>query len=591
MKCDFFQECETAKNLVIDIDLRVDKQVRIADIAKRLLPLNDKIGEVHISANLAYNEQGQSKHTNLPAYAIETDEERIFCILFPTETYATIWQNPGYRSINLLEYHIDKHTEVITEVSDAANTNNQVIYGFPIEGGTEMGEQANVDATLLLPLTQLLQAIDNNIPTVVISTDGYYVRYNIKRTPDGQSWQGVVGKIYFTEDSDGNVGYNNQYYQFTPGFEGKLSDVYTRFLKQRTLANKNNTVQKVDLNISSKTATTNVIDNTAGTGVTLDTATASEAGLMSADDRQKMTLLFDGSLLSKDTPAGYHKHNYLEMADLPQTIELSAATYGEFKAAVIKLQTEVIAKGKYGKITQTGNWVRNDNEVFDLTNIEISNPTKRSIEVTTYPLKLTGRCQIEYLYLLYPNNGNGYIRNDNILMLEFIEKNTYDFMDIDTLHLTNCFGKSNTTTTSVVKISKNPKNATGTAVTVEINHLLGYTLQNTTYGERPLVIETDEFSERLTFKLSGNEFPSDKKTYLKLNNIPKKFGLDLIVDSSLFLESNLSITNSIKQIQKKFNDLKEINGLVPYPSAVQKNANFFLNALGEWVDITTLIGK
>lgn len=336
----------------------------------------------------------------------------------------------------------------------------------------------------------------------------------------------------------------------------------------------------IDMNVNLSLTTdesTNTINNTHGYGVTLSTASEDDAGLMGADDRVKMDTLFDGTMLDKTNPIGYHTHNYLEMSDLPQTIELAAATYDEFKAAVIKLQTEAISQGKYGRIVQTGIWIRKDNTRFDLTNIEISNPAARHIEITNYPLELTGRCLFQFLYLLDRNA----LTADNKLMLEFIESNRYDFLEINKLQLTNGFGTSNTTTTPVLKITGS------TAVTVDIKNILGFTFENKLYGERPLVIETSFFSEKLTLKLANSELPLGKKTYLKLDSIPERYGLDVVVDSSLYLESNLDITNSIQQIQKKFNDLNAVNGLVPFPAPLQKNADHFLNALGEWANTTT----
>lgn len=339
MKCTITPKCENIRDFVLDIDLRVEPDVRIEKIARELIPLNDTIGEHHISVNLAYKAGEQTCHVNLPAFVSENRQERILCTLFPDDTYATIRNNGQEEEINLLEYRIDRLTEAVRENCGIADTNNRVIYGFPIEGGSEDGAAAGVDSLLHQPLSKLLQAIAKGIPAVVVSTDGQYVSYDISQSADKQTWSGIIGKTYFTRDAENNVVYNYQYYQLPSGFKGSIGDSYTRYWKTKTLAGKDDVLQQVNLSLE-KTAAANTIGNTAGTGVTLQAATSAEAGLMTTADRQKMTQLFDGTMLDSQNASGYHRHNYLELADLPQTIELYASNYTEFKTNLARLNRE-----------------------------------------------------------------------------------------------------------------------------------------------------------------------------------------------------------------------------------------------------------
>lgn len=370
MKCHMTSPCETVKNLLLDIDLRVEPSVRIASVAQKIVPLNDTIGENHISASLTFEQDKQTRHTNLPVFVSENETERILCILFPEGIYANIRKDRASTKVNLLEFHIDKLTEAVSEISGIDN-GNRIINAFPVEGGTDAGEQATVNERLYQPLSQLLAAIANNTPVVVISTEGEYVSYDLSRPSNAEGWQGTIGVTRFTRDADDHVVYNHQYYELPAGFKGEINESYTRYWKTKTLAAQDDIVQKVDLGISQKTADSNVIDNTAGTGFTLTQATTTEAGLMTAGDRQRMTQLFDGTMIDKNNTLGYHCHNYLEMADLPPTVEMAVSNYTELKQAVLKLQTEAIPQGKFGKIVLTNNIQINDNTELDLNKITI----------------------------------------------------------------------------------------------------------------------------------------------------------------------------------------------------------------------------
>lgn len=117
MNCNTINPCQCDEHLIFNIDLRTGQPVRLNKIAQELVPFGDKIGEHHISVNLVYRQENETKHINLPAYVIETPQERILNILFPADTKVSIKQAEQTANINRLAYHIDKLTETVTEES------------------------------------------------------------------------------------------------------------------------------------------------------------------------------------------------------------------------------------------------------------------------------------------------------------------------------------------------------------------------------------------------------------------------------------------------------------------------------------------
>lgn len=106
-----------SKNLVLNIDLREEPEVRIREISPFLTSLKEAIGTLHVSVSLAYAENNQSKYINLPAFITETTEERILSVFFPDNVSVTIWKESAETDIDFLEYHIDKRTSIVTENS------------------------------------------------------------------------------------------------------------------------------------------------------------------------------------------------------------------------------------------------------------------------------------------------------------------------------------------------------------------------------------------------------------------------------------------------------------------------------------------
>lgn len=116
-KCNVSLPGEEVKDLILDVDLRINAALRINKVANVLLPLNDRLGEFHLSVNLFFKVGEAVRHINLPAYMTENEQERILHVLFPAEVQVMVYKDEAETSINLLEYHIDKRSEVVTEVS------------------------------------------------------------------------------------------------------------------------------------------------------------------------------------------------------------------------------------------------------------------------------------------------------------------------------------------------------------------------------------------------------------------------------------------------------------------------------------------
>lgn len=116
----------------------------------------------------------------------------------------------------------------------------------------------------------------------------------------------------------------------------------------------------------------------------------------------------------------------MELSDLPPTIQLSAANYTELKAAVAKLQLEV-AKGKFGEIVQTGDWVVDDSTVLEMKNIRLSR-LSGEVDVRKNPLRVRG------VSALHDFKFNGYVgtantENRTALVLYWTESKYIDLVN------------------------------------------------------------------------------------------------------------------------------------------------------------------
>lgn len=121
-KCHVFEACTCDQHLVMNLDLRVELENRVAEVSRVVVPLKEQIGCLQVSVSLAYRENGVTKYCNLPVCVTENEQERIVKLLFPADLCVTIWSDGAEKVIHGLEYHVDKRTEVVTEVVTDLNT-------------------------------------------------------------------------------------------------------------------------------------------------------------------------------------------------------------------------------------------------------------------------------------------------------------------------------------------------------------------------------------------------------------------------------------------------------------------------------------
>ena len=166
-KCDVFTECVCAQHVVMKLDLRVESEKRVAEVARAIVPLKETIGCLHVSTSLAFQENGVTKYCNLPVVVTENEQERIVKLLFPADLCVTIWMNGAEQVINGLEYHVDKRTEVVTEVINDSKTfqpvPGRIQLSFNVKDVTEK-DGLNSDAVLNSLMAQAQQVRDWNQP-------------------------------------------------------------------------------------------------------------------------------------------------------------------------------------------------------------------------------------------------------------------------------------------------------------------------------------------------------------------------------------------------------------------------------------------
>lgn len=326
---------------------------------------------------------------------------------------------------------------------------------------------------------------------------------------------------------------------------------------------------KDSVNLSATTsATTLTISNDCGTSAVIPAATTTTAGAMTATDRTKMTQLFDGTMLDSRNPQGYHRHNYLEMQDLPPIISLPAANYQEFKNAIVKLQPE-ITKGKYGEIVQTGDWTITDDILHDVTGISLVRQTG-IIWVNRKPLKLLNKTSVLNLFDLYFQGGNYSEHNNNIQSLYIKATRS---IDIFLNNLTFFYANG-----THIEIDNGVIDAIDANIYID-------KIRNSVGGGFPIE----------SFKINCKNNAKPNVSILNLlasgnNNVEvtanSNRGISLSSDCSCeFI--NLLPTTKISVMQSNFTG-KNPAGLVPTPATAQKTQYHILNALGEWVDIRTL---
>lgn len=117
MENEMMKRFEAKDLLAFEVDLRIAREVRLAEISRRLTARKDELGKRHLSAEIAYLDGGKVKWINMGCYVREDDEAWYVCLLFPAGVMVNILENQVETAINVLEYRIDKYSEVVTEVA------------------------------------------------------------------------------------------------------------------------------------------------------------------------------------------------------------------------------------------------------------------------------------------------------------------------------------------------------------------------------------------------------------------------------------------------------------------------------------------
>lgn len=118
--------------LAFNVDLRIAQEVRLAEISSVLAACKDELGKRHLSADIAYLDGNKVKWVNTGCHVREDDEALYVCLLFPAGVTVNILENHVETAVNVLEYRIDKFTEIVTEIArlDDENTYNGHVLFF-----------------------------------------------------------------------------------------------------------------------------------------------------------------------------------------------------------------------------------------------------------------------------------------------------------------------------------------------------------------------------------------------------------------------------------------------------------------------------
>lgn len=173
-KCDVFTTCACDEHLVMKLDLRVELENRIAEVARAVVPLKERIDGLQVSASLVYQENGMTKFCSFPVCIAENEQERILKLLFPVGQSVTIWMDGAEKVISGLEYHVDKHTESVTEVMSDLSTfqpvPGRIQFSFHVGDVTEEGS-LNSDTILSSIAAQAKEVRDWNLPIDLLLVD------------------------------------------------------------------------------------------------------------------------------------------------------------------------------------------------------------------------------------------------------------------------------------------------------------------------------------------------------------------------------------------------------------------------------------
>lgn len=317
-------------------------------------------------------------------------------------------------------------------------------------------------------------------------------------------------------------------------------------------------------------AGTVTVSNDCGSGAVLPAATAGSAGVMTAADRQKMIQLFDGTMFDSGSPSGYHKHNYLELSDLPPTVELAASSYAEFKAAVEKLQAAV-AKGKYGKIIVTGTCKIDDDTEFDLTNIDVE-CMQGGFLVTYGPLRVRN-ASVTSLY--FDTGGNDYKQGYEALR---VWCNVWGRSRFGTLKIDRCAYDDETPQITIFGDNKGGK------IYCDFDRIVGYYsyLQN---KKLPCLIRCSDTKAETVIKINTFERTGIANEICSVKIVSSDFDKVHLALSKDVLVENIDQLENLSLIAGELFDMRGLEVSVPTPPVGLRRQGYVLNALGEWVPL------
>lgn len=327
----------------------------------------------------------------------------------------------------------------------------------------------------------------------------------------------------------------------------------------------------IDMNVNLSLTTdesTNTINNTHGYGVTLSTASEDDAGLMGADDRVKMTQLFNGSVISYQKDGYGHRHSYLELQDAPSQLQLTASTFLQLKEAVNKLAT----LGRKGEILITGIIVINENIELSCNGITFVG-NGGTIDVEKFPLKIKSpETNVHFTlrnitFFVGKYNGPNPVVSDSHTAIEYTGE--WSSCILENVTFINLYCDANPRDTLVVVVEE----STG----------VKFYLNNTT-----VIAENFPANFKLSFntanvRIVNSQSLNSQPLCLK---IPTSSSGSIQTDVSSYLEqvpANVTVTNL-----SPFFSASPIGGYIPSPAPSQKESYYALNALGEWIDVRTL---
>lgn len=180
MKCNTMTECQGDKHLVFNIDLRVNPAERVAEVARTVVPLKERVGARHVSFNLAYGEGGATKYCNLPVYVTEDAAERVIRLLFPPDFCLTVWDGTVEVVVFGLEYHVDKRTEVVTEVMNSSTAIRPAAGRIQLRVNlSDMTPEDEMNSPVILDsiIDQVRNVHNWNLPIDLILVDSSMVDY------------------------------------------------------------------------------------------------------------------------------------------------------------------------------------------------------------------------------------------------------------------------------------------------------------------------------------------------------------------------------------------------------------------------------